>query len=448
MKKYDSYKNSGVDWIGEIPSHWDCKRLKHLVESPLKYGANEAAESDDPSQPRYIRITDFGQNGVLRDDTFKSLSEDLANEYLLEEGDILFARSGATVGKTFLFQNYQGKACFAGYLIRCRFSKNEVDSRFINYYTFSNFYENWKQSIFQQATIQNIGADKYNQLLISTPPITEQITIANFLDHKTAQIDDLIAKKERLIQLLEEERTAIINQAVTKGLDPNVPMKDSGIEWLGEIPEHWVVKKLRFLADIIPSGIDKKSKEEEEEVLLCNYVDVYKNDFIRPNMEFMKATASDAQIEKLTLRKYDVIATKDSEDPNDIGVPALVLDDMNGIVCGYHLTLFRAFDNNDFGRFLFWFLKSKMCSQYLSTLARGITRYALGSNAFKNLTISLPLTKAEINEIANYLDSKTKEIETIKSNTKQEIELLNEYKTALISEVVTGKVDVRNEKLS
>lgn len=114
MKRYPTYKDSGVEWIGEIPEHWEIKRLKYLVKEPLKYGANEPAIEENENHPRYIRITDFGNDGSLKNETFKSLPFDVASEYLLEEGDLLFARSGATVGKTFQFRNYSGNACFAG----------------------------------------------------------------------------------------------------------------------------------------------------------------------------------------------------------------------------------------------------------------------------------------------------------------------------------------------
>ena len=217
--------------------------------------------------------------------------------------------------------------------------------------------------------------------------------------------------------------------------------KDSGVEWLGEIPEHWEVRKLKYLFDIIPSNVDKKTKEDELEVLLCNYVDVYKNDKITFDIDFMNATASNSQIEKLTLKKFDVIATKDSEDPNDIGVPALVLDNMNGVVCGYHLTLFRSKNSHILGNYLYWFLKSKMCSQYFSTLARGITRYALGTSAFSNLPLFNIIDVDEITTIANYLDHKTTQIDTLISKKEAFISLLQEEKIAIINQAVTKGLD-------
>jgi type I restriction enzyme S subunit len=162
-------KDSGVEWFGEIPEYWKIRKLKYLLKIKLKYGANESAGLDDKKLPRYIRITDFGDNGELREETFKSLSFDKAKDYYLEYGDILFARSGTTVGKTFQFKNYNGKACFTGYLIKATVNNRMILSDYLYLYTKSNSYEDWKSSIFNKATIENIGADKYSFLDVIIP---------------------------------------------------------------------------------------------------------------------------------------------------------------------------------------------------------------------------------------------------------------------------------------
>ena len=208
-------KPSGIAWLGDIPEHWEVKKLKYLTKEKLKYGANESAELEDFEQPRYIRITDFGENGMLRDDTFRSLPKEVAEDYLLQEGDVLFARSGATVGKTFQFKNYKGLACFAGYLIKASPNENEILSDFLYLFTRSGLYENWKNSIFIQATIQNIGADKYSLLEITLPPIEEQKQIVEFIETATGKIDATIATIEKEIGFLREYRTALISEVVT-----------------------------------------------------------------------------------------------------------------------------------------------------------------------------------------------------------------------------------------
>lgn len=211
-------KDSGIEWLGKVPKHWEVKRLKYLVQGKLEYGANEVAELDDIKMPRYIRITDFDDDGNLQRDTFKSLSEDKAKEYLLQEGDVLFARSGATVGKTFQFKNYKGRACFAGYLIRAR-PNQKILSDFLYCFTRSNAYENWKNSIFNQATIQNIGADKYSILTLPLPSAEEQKEIVNFIIAKCERINGIIFRAEQSVELLKEYRTALISEVVTGKID-------------------------------------------------------------------------------------------------------------------------------------------------------------------------------------------------------------------------------------
>ena len=212
-------KDSGIEWIGEAPEHWEVKRLKWLIKGKLKYGANEATELTDESLPRYIRITDFDDNGTLRIETFKSLPFEIAKDYLLHDGDILFARSGATVGKTFLYQNYKGIACYAGYLIKASVNSELILSNFLYYYTKSSTYENWKDSVFIQATIQNIGADKYQMLNVPRPPLNEQVRIIKHIDKETTKIDQVTSKIEKQINFLQEYRTALISEVVTGKID-------------------------------------------------------------------------------------------------------------------------------------------------------------------------------------------------------------------------------------
>lgn len=212
-------KDSGIEWLGEIPEHWEVKRIKHMLSEPLKYGANESAEEENLDDPRYIRITDFGNDGKLKANTFKSLPYSKAENFLLSEGDILFARSGATVGKTFFFNDYKGIACFAGYLIKASCDRQLMIPEFLYEFTNTGSYNNWKQSIFQQSTIQNIGADKYNQLKIAIPPISEQKAIVEFLKNKSNEIALIITKTEQEVELLKEYKTALISEVVTGKVD-------------------------------------------------------------------------------------------------------------------------------------------------------------------------------------------------------------------------------------
>lgn len=211
-------KPSGVDWLGDIPEHWEVKKLKFVVSEKLKYGANEEAELDDPTLPRYIRITDMAEDGSLRDDTFKSLPENIAEPYLLKDGDILFARSGATVGKNFVYHEKWGKAAYAGYLIRARLKEN-YSFRYLSYFLQSKSYWDWISSIFIQATIQNVSGEKYANMNLAFPPKKEQNEIVNTLDKETEIIDSLSYKIKEAIDRLREYRTSLITSAVTGKID-------------------------------------------------------------------------------------------------------------------------------------------------------------------------------------------------------------------------------------
>lgn len=207
-------KDSGIEWLGEIPEEWEVCKLKYLLKTNLQYGANSSGIEFNENLPRYVRITDIKSSEALYEKGKLSLSEEDSIGYLLQDGDILFARSGATVGKTFLYHSNIGKAAFAGYLIRAQLNEN-LNPKFLSYYTLSSGYDEWKNRIFIQATIQNIGADKYANMEIPFPPLSEQESIAKFLDKKCTQIDSLISEKQSLIKDLAEYKKSLIFEAVT-----------------------------------------------------------------------------------------------------------------------------------------------------------------------------------------------------------------------------------------
>lgn len=417
MTRYEKYKDSGIEWIGEIPEHWEVKRLKWIVSERLKYGANESAELDDRELPRYIRITDFGEDGKLKEDTFKSLPMEVAMEYLLENGDILFARSGATVGKTFQFRNYQGQACFAGYLIKAKPNKNIINSDFLYFFTKSDGYESWRNYIFNQATIQNIGADKYSLLEIPIPSIKEQTSIATYLDRKTAEIDRIIANKQKLIALYEEEKQAIINQAVTKGLDHNVKMKDSGVEWLGEIPEHWEVKKLRYLCKITTGEKDTENREDDGEYPF----------YVRSQT-----------IEKISTYSYDCEGILTAGD----GVGVCKVWHYVNEKFDFHQRVYLMFDFVEVcGKFLFYYMKENFIHDVLRQSAKS-TVDSLRRPMFLDFIVVFPKSETEQQSIVVHIEKECARLDSIISKFNKQIDLLQEYRTTLISEVVTGKVKV------
>jgi type I restriction enzyme, S subunit len=415
-RPYPVYKDSGVEWLGEIPAHWDVRRLKFVLAAPLKYGANEAAELDDPDLPRYVRITDINEGDGLRDETFKSLPVEVAREFLLQTGDLLFARSGATAGKTFLYRTSWGTCAYAGYLIRARLDTFRYSPEFIRYFTASSTYWQWLSSAFIQATIQNVSAERYANLRIPLPPLSEQCTIAVFLDRETARIDALVAKKERLIELLQEKRTALITHAVTKGLDPNVPLRDSGVEWLGEIPARWDVKPLRW-AIMFQRGHDLPTDEREE-----GDVPVVSSSGISSSHSRAVANAPG-----IVTGRYGTI-----------GHFHLIVQDYWPL----NTTLYSIDLRGNDPRFL-WYMLTHLSPLFLLNAVKSAVPGVDRNDLHPTKTAVPP--RAEQYAIASFLDHETARIDALVAKVRTVIDLLKEHRTSLISAAVTGKIDVRED---
>jgi type I restriction enzyme S subunit len=223
-------------------------------------------------------------------------------------------------------------------------------------------------------------------------------------------------------------------------LKPYPAMKDSGVPWLGEVPEHWEVRRMRNAAEMRVSNVDKHTKEDEQPVRLCNYVDVYKNDRIRAGMPFMRATATVDEIERFRLRTGDVLITKDSEAWNDIGVPALVEETADDLICGYHLALLRPFAESVEGGYIFRALQSTGVAYQFHVEANGVTRYGLSHSAIKSTWLPLPPLPEQA-AIVRFLDHADRRIRRYIGAKQKLIKLLEEQKQAIIHRAVTRGLD-------
>ena len=439
MKKYDSYKDSGVEWIEEIPSHWEVKSFRFCIDVLTDYTANGSFASlaenvtyFERGYSRLVRLTDLRVNleneGLYVDEhahNFLKKSE-------LFGGELLIANVGAYAGLVMQMPVSEGKFTLGPNMFLVRLNQN--NNFFLSQLNASFCSEQLKIMAISSAQ-PKLNKENIRQLKVVTPPIEEQTAIANYLDQKTTQIDDLIAKKERLIELLEEERTAIINQAVTKGLDPNVPMKDSGIEWLGEIPAHWELKRIRFVFEIIK----RIAGELGHEVLSVTQQGIKVKDI----------TSGAGQL-SMDYSKYQLV---------DIG--DFVMNHMD-LLTGYvdkskyqgvtspDYRVFRALDKMGDSEFFLYFFQMCYRNKIFFPLGQGSAqagRWRLPTNQFRDFLIPVPPFD-EQKIIVDILQKKLKSIDKSQEFLRREIELIKEYKTALISEVVTGKVDVRKEKLN
>lgn len=440
MKPVCSDNNEIALYFPQLPSSWNTLRLKYLLSATLSYGASEAAEYDDRKLPRYIRITDFAEDGSLKEETFKSLPYEIAKDYLLSDGDILFARSGS-IGKTFQYRGLNGKACHAGYLIKGSVNPKVILSDFLYLYTKSAIYENWKNGTFIQTTIQNINAEKYSQLLVPVPPLYAQSAIVSLLKEETSRIDALISKKERQIELLQEKRQAIITHAVTKGLDPNANMKDSDVGWIGMTPSLWGVHKLRRVAKMESGHTpDKEHPEYWTESEGIPWVSLNDTKFLAKN-DYISDTAfhtTDLGLQNSSahlLPSEVVLFTRDAT----IGacaittVPMAVSQHIIAWVCGKNLIpkfLLRLFD---------------AMKQELDRLTMGATVKTIGMPDIYELAIPLPPVN-EQKRILDFVDGNIEGIDSAVEKVVSSISLLQEYRSSLITAAVSGQVDVSKVK--
>ena len=424
-------KDSGIEWIGEIPTDFSLYKLKYLLSSPLCYGANESGTLYSDILPRYIRITDISPNGTLKNSGMLSLDESSAQNYMLHEGDILFARSGATVGKSFIYHNYYGRAAYAGYLIKASFNRL-VLPEFVYYYTCSSAYEIWKNSIFIQSTIQNIGADRYSNLPISVPnSIDKQLRIVRYLNNFCSKFDAIIYNLQTSIEDYKKLKQAVITQAVTKGVRGEREMKDSGVEWIGEIPAEWSVQRIKTIFSI---RNERNYLPLEQVNLISLYTD--------------KGVVQHCDIEKTTGNKASNADGYKKVYPNDM-IVNIILCWMGAIGrSNYAGVTSPAYDvyvpsSKIECKFYHYYFRTLGFSGDCYKNGRGIMamRWRTYSDQFRSIKVVVPPLE-EQKEIVGYLDAKCAEIDGLIAKKEQLAKELESYKKSLIYEVVTGKREV------
>ena len=422
-------KDSGVEWIGEIPKEYRVYRLKHLLRKPLDYGANSSGVEYSDDLPRYIRITDIAADGKLKNDGALSIKLEDTSPYLLEDRDILFARSGATVGKSFIYYAEYGRAAFAGYLIRAQLNE-EIVPEYVYYYTCSTGYDIWKNGIFIQSTIQNISADKYANLPIVLPETKgEQICIANFLKDVCTELDNVLEKTRASIEEYKKLKQAVITQAVTKGVRGDREMKDSGIAWVGEIPAEWEVSQVKY------SLRWKSEKGQSQEEVLS----LYRDYGIVPK----DSRDDNHNVTSLDTSGYKVVDIGDFViNKMKAWQGSMAVSEYRGIISpAYHVCKFT---NDKINRKYFHYLmRNKSYIPEYTRLSTGmrVGQWDLGFNDFKNIPFLLP-PQGEQQEIVNYLDRKCSAIDELITKKEQYLSEIENYKKSLIYEYVTGKKEV------
>ena len=437
MRRYPEYKASGVDWIGKIPVHWTAKKLRYFCSMKSGSGFSHDLQGRIGLEIPFFKVADtntpenklemlYAQNTVSSQDVsdFKFI--------LHKPKSIVFPKVGAA-----LLLNKRNiltkKSCIDNNMMSLY--SDQSNHKFL-YYAMLNV--DFKRHHRIGGTVPSINESEVGNIPIAYPTTSEQTQIAVFLDRKTGQIDQLIRIKERRIELLQEQRTTLINQAVTKGLDPNVEMKPSGVEWIGEIPKHWTVTRLKYLGESI-IGLSYKPEDVTDEK---NGILVLRASNIQDGKpSFFDNVYVDTQVdEKLRLKAGDILICSRSGSRDLIGKNMTITRKLKGITFGVFMTVFRT----KFFRFISYFLNSQIFKNQ-SGLFLTTTINQLTINTLNNFLICFPTDEEEQAQIADFLNHKTGQIDDLISTEHRKIELLKEYRQSLISEAVTGKIDVRNE---
>jgi len=439
LKPYPKYKDSGIQWIGKIPEGWKNFRLKHVINEFIAGGTpssdNEKfwAQSGDKGIP-WVKIGDMTNKEIIKDTAKKITKEGLADKRLriLKKGTLIYSIF-ASLGKISML----GIDATTNQAILGLITNKKIDNNFLKYYL-----RNLEEPIIilsNANTQNNLNSTIVKNVDISIPEDKkDQTAIANFLDKKTAKIDAMIEKDKKLIALLKEKRTALINHAVTKGLDPNVKLKDSGIEWIGKIPEGWEVRRLRFNALVNPSG--KKALSDPK--LLVNFLPMEK---VSENGEYdteSKADYQDVSSGYTYFENKDVLVAKITPCFEN-GKGALVMDLKYGF--GFGTTEFHVLRSRDNlqAKYLFYLTKTYLFRVTGEAFMEGTAGQKRVSADFIKDFLMVTPPKPEQQKIVEYLDKATSKIDKTIQKIQNKIELLEEYKKSLIHYVVTGKVDVR-----
>ncbi len=447
LRAYPEYKDSGLRWLGTVPAHWECVRLRRVCQ--IQTGVTLGKKYDGiPLEERpYLRVANV-QNGYLNLKHVKRIGvpHAEATACALRHGDVVVTEGGDIdkLGRGAVWRGQIPGCIHQNHIFAIRPQPSRLSSRFLALVMESSYGRTYFQITAKKTTnLASTNRTTLGQFRLFLPPPEEQAVIADFLDANAALVRKFIRNRRRLIDVLNQQKQAIINKAVTRGLDSSVPLTSSGIEWLGDVPSHWNIRRLRNVAELRVSNVDKHTLEGEIAVRLCNYTDVYKNSVITANMSFMKATATLDEIRAFHLHVGDVIITKDSEDWQDIGVPALVAETADDLVCGYHLAILRPRPGAVTGPFLAYVLQCRGIVVQLSLAANGVTRYGLSHGAIKAISIPVPPTEKQ-EPIVKFIDDSVASLNQAIRFASREIELMREYRTRLIADVVTGKLDVRH----
>ena len=440
-KAYSEYKNSGVDNLDEIPSTWEVMQLKRSVLDCVN-GIWGNEPENDGNDTIVIRVADFDRPKLSIVDegfTYRKIEQKEKRSRLLKCGDLLLEKSGGgektLVGQVVIFD--KDFAAVTSNFVAKMTPHPRFFGGYLNY-VFSHFYSGNINycSIKQNTGIQNLDSASYLAEKFGFPSLLEQEKIAAFLDHETAKIDALIEKQQRLIELLKEKRQAVISHAVTKGLKPSAPMKDSGVEWLGEVPAHWRVPKLINQASRIGDGLHAAPQYEDgTEIYFINGNNLVDGKIVIGSMA-KEVPEFEYKKNYIELNESTVLLSINGT----VGNVARYRQEK--VVLGKSAAYINCFGSL-LSEYLMFFLQSSNARRYYELEVTGTTIFNLSLASIRRLRVPLPSESEQV-EIVNFCESQKSKYESLIDKAIGAISLMQERRTALISAAVTGKIDVRD----
>lgn len=427
---YAEYKDSGGEWLGVVPSHWIITTLKRYcyVKGGFAFSSDAFIDTGYP----VIRIGDIKTDGSINLENCKYIPESLAvnsRDYLVEKNQLLMAMTGATIGKAGLYTSNQ-PAFLNQRVGKFELLAQNMNYRYLWYILKTDGYQEYIKLTAFGGAQPNISDTAMVDYPATIPSFDEQTQIAHFLDHETTKIDHLIEKQQQLIELLKEKRQAVISHAVTKGLDPNIPMKDSGVEWLGEVPEHWTVTRAKFVSDIF---VPQRNKPELNDMEGYSWVtmDDMKNKYIQSVNRYVTKNSAMLAGSKI-LKKRAVIASC----VGNFGITSI-----NNIDVIINQQLQAFIPRNIKAEYLQNLVS--ISKKYFELIGTAATLVYVNQEGFQNLPVLLPPYDEQVAICVQIENDENKYDQLIHLGLKQ-IKILQERRTALISSAVTGKIDLRN----
>ena len=440
MKSYSAYKDSGSEWVGEIPNNWKIIRLKYSSQCNTSNVDKLTKEGEITIQ--LCNYTDVYKNDKIQSGInfmVASATQSEIERFQLRSDDVLITKDSETpddIGiPAFVVEDLDNVLC--GYHLALLRSLKDVLNGFYLYFLFKSHRFNQQFTIAANGITRfGLSIDDVRNAYIPIPPLADQLKLATILNHKSTEIDDLISKKQNLIELLKEERIALINQTVTKGLDLRVPMKDSGIEWLGEVPEHWVCNKLKSLG-LIRYGLGQPPKSLEHGLPLIRATNIQRGKIVKNDMLFVNP--NDLPMGKNPiLKKGEIIIVRSGAYTGD---SAIISSEYEGAVAGYDMVFTPVKSHPEF--ISFCFLSNYVLKNQLIPASSRAAQPHLNAEELGSTIIACPPYNEQV-KISTYLRDKQEKFEATVMKINKEIELISEYKTSLIDEAVTGKIDVRD----